>query len=579
MAESSGGRIGRRFLALVAIVEISAALYALLLGGFHFTVGPLRVSSGDPARPFAIGIVCACLATWLRDRVAIRPSWHAIASWSSAVAASAAVATFMAGVSFGAFAAGGSDQYGYVSQAFSWASGNLFVKEPLVTIDPLLTPAAVPLGYQLAGRDTIVSIYSPGLPMMMAPALLLGGEQAVYFVVPLLGALAVWLTYSLGRRVADPRAGLVAAIAVACSPIFLLQLFLPMGDVPSTALWLAAIVAALSNMASAPLFAGVVSSLAVVTRPNLVPLALVVAAMVMMRRRRATALFMFAFGLLPGCTAIALLYRTLYGSAIQSGYGALDTLFRWEWVGTNLRRYPQWLVQTHSFGILLGFAAPFFRRSAVTLLLLGYCLLVVGCYAFYMPFDGWQFVRFLLPAVPVLLVLSAMVALALVEQLPSTTRGACVIALSGLLAGAYIARAHELGVFYVRDDQRRFLSIGRYLGHALPGNAIVFAGLHSGSMRLYGQRPTLRWTQLGPQDLDRTVTLMTAKGFAYYVLVEAEEERQFREWFASSNQLGKLDWAPSYEYVAHPGAKVYAFAARRRLPDGALRPPAVIPPQ
>ena len=47
-----------------------------------------------------------------------------------------------------------------------------------------------------------------------------------------------------------------------------------------------------------------------------------------------------------------------YGTPLSSGYGALDTLFKWSRLTANLRRYPVWLIQLHTFGILLALLAP-----------------------------------------------------------------------------------------------------------------------------------------------------------------------------------------------------------------------------
>ena len=566
----------RQGLTLAAAVEIGAALHALLLGGFHVQLGPLRVSAGAPARPFVIGVAFACLALALRDREPVRPSWDAIESWSRNLGAATAVAVFVAGIHFGAFAAGGSDQYGYVSQAITLAAGRLRIHEPLAALDPAIAAAAVPLGYRLSGSNTIVSIYSPGLPLMMVPLFLLGGEQAVYLVVPVLGAIGVWLTFLLGRRVWDGRVGLIAAVALACSPVFLHQLFLPMSDVPAMTFWLGAICLSLSKNRHGPVLAGLACSLAIMTRPNLLPLAAAVGALVWVERRRLGDLALFAAGLLPGPITIAVLYRLMYGSAVTSGYGALGDLFRFEWLGDNITRYSAWLLETQSPAILLALAALFVRRSIVARLLFLYCALVFACYALYIPFDGWHFVRFVLPAIPVLLVMSSGVALTLAARLPIAWRGAAVVALGALLAATYVRVAHEHGVFYVGQEQRRFLSIGSFLGQVLPERAIVLSGLHSGSVRLYGHRPTLRWTQLQPSQLDTVVASLQARGFDLYILLESEEEREFRGWFGSASRLGALDWTPAYEYAAHPRARVYAIGDRS-MPPVAGASPGIIP--
>jgi hypothetical protein len=337
---------------------------------------------------------------------------------------------------------------------------------------------------------------------------------------------------------------------------------------------------------------------------NLVPLALVIAMLAVVQQHKpsnmppqperrgarwrlvAATTFTFALGLLPGCAAVAILQKTLYGSAALSGYGPLSTLFKWEWAAANLRHYPRWLLELHSAGLL--FAAVAFVPSrasvegadtdhrcspSVVFLLALYCLFVLACYVFYIPFDGWPFMRFLLPAIPVLFVLAAKGALNVVDCLPVTTRNASLLAMCTLVAASYLNTAHRLGVFFVREDQSRFRTIGTYLGRVLPPNAVVFAGLHSGSVRLYGNRLTVRWTQLRSEDLDAAVALVVANGYSPYLLAESDEEKEFRQRFRPFSPFGALDWAPTYQYTGHIGARVYSLTEQTR---GSLPQP--IPP-
>src|SRR4029079_17236717 len=108
-----------------------------------------------------------------------------------------------------------------------------------------------------------------GLPITMAAAIVLGGETAAYVVIPLFAGATVWLTYLLGVRIADARAGVIAAILVTFSPIFVFQSLEPMSDVPVTAWWLLAWYLALAARTGAAFGAGACVSAAVLTRPNL----------------------------------------------------------------------------------------------------------------------------------------------------------------------------------------------------------------------------------------------------------------------------------------------------------------------
>src|SRR4029453_11381550 len=116
-----------------------------------------------------------------------------------------------------------------------------------------------------------------GLPLVMTPFRLLGGELATYFAVPLLGAIAVLATFYVGARLHSRYAGLAAAALAPTSPILLFQIVQPMSDVPATAWWAVALVFALIPVPSAPLAAGGAAGLAILTRPNLLPFAIVIA--------------------------------------------------------------------------------------------------------------------------------------------------------------------------------------------------------------------------------------------------------------------------------------------------------------
>ncbi len=84
---------------------------------------------------------------------------------------------------------------------------------------------------------------APGLPVVVAPMFLLGGtEPQLRVVVALFGALAIACTWLLGRQFFSPRVGVVAAVALACTPNMVRYSVVALPDVPSTALSLLALV-------------------------------------------------------------------------------------------------------------------------------------------------------------------------------------------------------------------------------------------------------------------------------------------------------------------------------------------------
>ena len=205
------------------------------------------------------------------------------------------LAVFAAGIHWGTFAAGGSDSYCYVQQAQAWATGQLRVVEPLALEAPW--PDA-PLTFAPAGhipsltvRGASAPICPAGLSLAMVPFVWAGtaggvggagGDVLVFVVVPLFGVLLVWSTYLLGARFSR-RVGLASAFLLACSPAFLFQLMQPMSDVPAAALWVLAAGTATSGKRRSPLMAGLAASAAIVVRPNLLPMGVVLGLFLLFR--------------------------------------------------------------------------------------------------------------------------------------------------------------------------------------------------------------------------------------------------------------------------------------------------------
>jgi Dolichyl-phosphate-mannose-protein mannosyltransferase len=568
---------------VVALVAASVAVWDLVMGGFYFRVFGIRVSSWEAYKPFSVSMIAAVAAIQLNDwrSAPADASWNLIGGWARGIAFAVAMASVGVAIHYGIFAAGGADAYGYVSQAALWAGGHLSAPDPLAPLASLVGPAAGPLGYQISRTPgLIVPTYPAGLPIAMAIAIKIGGPSAAYFVVPLFGGLAVWLTYILGVRIADGRTGFLAAILVACSPIFVFQSLEPMSDVPVTAWWLLAWVLALSESRGAAFAAGLSVSAAVLTRPNLVPLALVLMAVTALKAPRWQRATLFVAGMLPGCLAVAALNAFWYGSPLASGYGSIEHLYAWSRGVPNLRHYWSWMIELETAGILLAAAAPFVARAkpaAAAMLVFFFSLL--GCYLFYFVYDTWPFLRFLLPGIPLLLVLACTVVVAIVERMPLRLRGTMMFAICTFTPLTYLLTADRLHVFDIQTAEHRYVSVGEYIGATLPPNAVVLTVIQSGSVRLYGRRPTLRWDMLPPDRLDQTLEELRAAGYAPYLLLESWEDDLFRERFATTSVLGNVDWQPAIEYygsidvrVLRPDDRAAYFRGRRVLPRAVPSP-------
>ncbi len=492
-------------------------------------------------------------------------------------------------VRFGVFAAAGADAYGYVSQADLWAQRTLRVAQPAVLQLPgLVTDEMVaPLGYRPARRvglpGGIVPTYPAGLPMLMALARVTAGPRAVFLVVPVLAALTVWLAFVAGRRLAGPRAGLVAALLLLASPAFIAGALRPMSDLPAAAWWTLALVAATAGHGWGwGALSGTATSLAILTRPNLAPLGLVVALPLLQRvvanaKSKDLTPWVFAVTAAAGPLAVALINAHLYGSPLESGYGRLDDIYAIEHMVPNLRRYLPWLVTSQSPLVLVAIMAPLMLGTATAWLYLAFVAATVAVYLPYLEFEHWTYLRFLLPAYPAMLALVAATLALVSSRLPRAWGWAGTVAIvAGLTAHGWIFVARD-GVLRWAADEQRYVTMGRFVATSLPPDAIVLAMQHSGSARYYSGRLTLRYDLIEPAQLDPVLTGLTAAGFRPFLLLESWEEDRFRELFAGTSAWGDLDWPPMAETEASPIVRVYDVRDRDRARGGVTIDTRVVP--
>src|SRR5262249_30606031 len=254
-------------------------------------------------------------------------------------------------------AGGGANSLG--SQVARWMRGYLHIDQSFgATVPwPLARWTFLPLGYRPEPDGyRIVPQYPPGLPLMMAGAKLLAGQCAMFWVVPICGGILVVATYAIGRRLQRPVVGLAAAWIVATSPTLLFMVTAPMSDVPAAAAWAVAVACVLGNTRWWAIAGGVAAAAAIMIRPNLVPIAAILAIWLWRRespygnaaavappaRRRVSPALSFAVPASAGAIAIAAIDARLYGSPFKTGYDLTEG-FSLAYVWTNVQHYAPWL--------------------------------------------------------------------------------------------------------------------------------------------------------------------------------------------------------------------------------------------
>jgi hypothetical protein len=202
---------------------------------------------------------------------------------------------------------------------------------------------------------------------------------------------------------------------------------------------------------------------------------------------------------------------------------------------------------------------------------------VWALYSIYTPFEAWWFLRFLLPCWAAICIGTSALTVRLSEGSEWRQR-AGVIALVALGVYAAITAARR-DVFPAGEGDRRYATIASFVERATEPDSVILTAQHSGSIRYYAGRLTLRFDVLDPAWLDRAVAWLDQNGRRPYILIEDWEMRQFEERFKQDSALAGLRLAPVLAYRAYriPGT-IYLFDPRR--PDGPTStPPPIREPQ
>jgi len=514
-------------------------------------------------RPLGVALGAAVVLVLRHGLPATRATFSRLAAGTSPRRAAIALALVTTGVSLAlnSWTASGPDSFAYVSQAALWRSGTLEMPVPLAATAPWpeATTTFAPFGYRAApdNAPALVPVTAPGVPMLMASFQAVFGHCGAFLVTPLSGGLLVLLTFAIGTRLGSPAACLTAAWLVATSPSVLFMLMWPMTDIPAAAcaalvIWLLAGTSARDALAG-----GLSAAAGVLLRPNFILIAAAAGAWLLVesllwagRAGRWRRPLYFALAVMPGVALSGWLNVRWYGAAAASGYGAAGDLLSAGHVWTNVVQFSGWLAASSPLGFLgLSLLAwPRLRAwslaggpRAATLLGIttGGALSV---YLFYEPFTEWWFLRFLLPAWPAVFVATGIA----IETLRSRSgRVAALVTLLVVGAGlAGVVTAANRGVFRLGEGERRYVDVARIVAQYTEPRAVILTSMHSGTVRYYAGRETLRYDVLDPAWLDRAIDWLASQGRQPYILVEDWEQPRFDARFAAGNRQGALSYPP-----------------------------------
>jgi hypothetical protein len=452
---------------------------------------------------------------------------------------------------------GGADSYGYVSASHLIAQGRLIDPAPIAEwlSAPNRLAIASPLGWAPAPDGSgIVPTYPIGLSTVMALFTLAGGSDAVFFVSPIAAMFTLFLVYRLARKWFDAETGLFAAAIVSWNPLFIAYAKQPMSDMTATMWIMLGLVLAVRVSNRSAFAAGLAAGAAVITRPALLVAAAVIpfAAYRGNDDQKLRRMLSAAGGLAIGVIIQMAIQQHLFGSPFSTGYGTSAALFSLSHVPANLKiffvRYgldvvgPLWLP-----GLIVGLFAAKPEPRNTPAIIFGAVLVP---YLFYLPFDHWETLRYLLPGIVPLTIVAAdgLMHIARVTRTPSITAVTAALTLFIVFAKSESVLRHG-SAWEISSLEARYPLAGDWINVNTPAGSVVLANQHSGSMRWYGKRQTLRWDFIDPLQLATTVHEVQSHGATVYVALEGDEVKMFDQRFANVIDQLQVDHVGSIRNV------------------------------
>jgi hypothetical protein len=117
--------------------------------------------------------------------------------------------------------------------------------------------------------------------------------------------------------------------------------------------------------------------------------------------------------------------------------------------------------------------------------------------------------------------------------------------------------ARDQFVFDQRAFEQRHVRAAHYVRELTTPKAVILAVQHSGSIRYYADRITLRYDWLAGDQLDAALRGPRAPGYRPYIVIDDWEEADFRKHFAAGSRVGKLDWRPLVRVMGSPEVRIY----------------------
>ena len=456
--------------------------------------------------------------------------------------------------------AGGADSSGYLNFAWRLRHGNL--QEPVKALDALglgedFSPFFRPIGFSWGVNSRImVPAYPVGLPLhMVFFAEIFGWDIGPYLVSPIAALIGLFLMYCLARQFRLSRSfSLVGAAILAAFPVYLFTAVQPMSDILASVWGVAAILAGLlSRKRSAwAIVAGAAFGMGFLVRPAnvLILLALMLA---LPFKPKIYAKFVLGGALFGVFQAI--LNHSLYGSMLTTGYrGELISQLGAKDLWPRFLFYGRWLIKMLTPLVPLAWLLAMLDRKVVgkdRLLLFFWFFPFLIFYCFYQPYNSWTLLRYLLPALPALIVSALLVlrecmdyfrqkfqasrkTLQKPRQLSKKILAALPTVIAALLfflvISTEIIQVRKLKLLDVNEFEAVYKRSCLSIKKTLPEKSVILSLQMSGALAYYTNFLPCLWDQGQSQQFSLIFEKASERGYSIYALLFPSEENEFQKY-------------------------------------------------
>lgn len=429
---------------------------------------------------------------------------------------------------------GASDWYGYYAESLLFRQGQLTMK---TAFPPAQYPAFAPLGFLAAG-DKIIPQYPPGFPLLLALFGFLGLE---FFVNALCGVLTILVLYLILRNLVGRGLAVLYALLWTFFPVALWGSVNLMSDLVAT---LFILLTYYFFRRDEIFWSGVAFSFAMTVRPSNILFFIVFLPLIFRKKK-----------FWPFCLSTAIigslygLYNwAVFGKPWMTGYQGVAAELLGSVFFHHFIYYGKTIFIIMTPLLLIPALLALVRRKPQRWFYFFWLLAYWIFYSFWKSgADYWWYLRFLLPGLPALFILSALGMQDIRERLSARKlywrwlfNAAAVFVLLVMLP--YFCGYSKRNMVLTADRGKLFFKASKKIQSLLPPGAMVGSLEMSGPLRLYAGIESFRWDH--PQRRKLMYDFLN-KGRTLYLLVEPNYKRHpSMERIARNFNLKKIAFIP-----------------------------------